>query len=270
MNESPFPISRRTVLRGMGASPRACRCWRRCSRSRAPAAEAGKPPAAAAVHLRARRRERRRVDAAAAKAPTTEPRFTLTALEPVRQDVLVLSGLNGRQGETGRQRPSAGLRPLALQRADQRARPRRLLHRHLHRPDRRPADRPHTRLPSIELGCDRDAIAASHQQHLLARPQLADGQGGRSAGRLRRGCSAIPQPTATSRACWTWCWRTPAAPRSGWAASTAPSSTSISTRCARSSAASSSPSGTPRSTGRREIDLPGRDPRRIIWSTCGC
>jgi hypothetical protein len=86
-----------------------------------------------------------------------KPRFTLTALEPVRESVLVLSGLDGREGETGANGHPLGCAPwlssapvndkdrggyataitvdqIAAQQIGQ-----------------------DTRLPSIELGCDRDA-----------------------------------------------------------------------------------------------------------------
>jgi hypothetical protein len=85
------------------------------------------------------------------------PRFTLGALEPVRQDVLVLSGLNGRQGETGANGHPLGCAPW-LSSAPVNDKDRggyatditvdQLAARHIGQ---------QTRLPSIELGCDRDA-----------------------------------------------------------------------------------------------------------------
>jgi hypothetical protein len=85
------------------------------------------------------------------------PRHTLEALAPVRDRVLVLSGLDGRAGETGGNGHPLGCAPW-LSSAPINERDRggyateasvdQLAARHVGR---------ETRLPSIELGCDRDA-----------------------------------------------------------------------------------------------------------------
>lgn len=82
---------------------------------------------------------------------------TLSALEPVREDVLVLSGLNGRQNETGANGHPLGCAPW-LSSAPINERDRggyataisidQIAAQHIGRD---------TRLPSLELGCDRDA-----------------------------------------------------------------------------------------------------------------
>src|SRR6187455_3112985 len=96
---SRFPISRRTVLKGMGASLALPMLEAMAPRS-ALAREAVKPPlrmlffyVPGGVN----------VDEWMPKSEGAdyEPRYTLEALKPVRHDVLVLSGLNSRLGEQG-------------------------------------------------------------------------------------------------------------------------------------------------------------------------
>lgn len=151
-----YPISRRTVLKGVGATL-ALPMLEAMQPLRATADDAtAKPPlrllfiyVPGGVNL----------DEWTPQGEGSEfaPRYTLGALEPVRDDVLVLSGLNSRLGETGANGHPLGCGPWLSSAAlnerdtggyctdisvDQMAA------RHIGRD---------TRLPSIELGCDVDS-----------------------------------------------------------------------------------------------------------------
>jgi hypothetical protein len=86
-----------------------------------------------------------------------KPRYTLEALKPVREDVLVLSGLDGREGETGANGHPLGCAPW-LSSAPVGEKDRGGYATGI-TADQIAAARigQTTRLPSLELGCDRDA-----------------------------------------------------------------------------------------------------------------
>jgi hypothetical protein len=149
---SRLAISRRTVLKGMGASL-ALPMLEAMQPLKALAADATKPPlrmlffyVPGGVNVDEWMPKNEGAD--------YEPRYTLEALAPVRQDVLVLSGLNSRLGEQG-----ANGHPHC-----------RILHRHFDRPDRRAPDRPY-HPPAIDrAGVRLGVVAGSREQHLVARP----------------------------------------------------------------------------------------------------
>lgn len=149
---SRFPISRRTVLKGMGASL-ALPMLEAMQPLTGLAAEAAKPPlrmlffyVPGGVN----------VDEwmPSSEGAGYEPRYTLAALEPVRQDVLVLSGLNSRLGEQGANGHPLGSAPwLSSAPLNERDTGGYCTDISIDQIAAREIGRT-TRLPSIELGCD--------------------------------------------------------------------------------------------------------------------
>lgn len=149
-----FSLARRTLLRGLGAS--LALPWLEAMRPAAAAAESAAPPLRMAfiyvpggVNMDEWLVEGEGAD--------YRPRHTLEALAPVRNDVLVLSQLDGREGETGANGHPLGCGPW-LSSAPINEKDRggyatgvsvdQLAARELGKD---------TPLPSMELGCDRDA-----------------------------------------------------------------------------------------------------------------
>jgi len=152
----PKPISRRTLLRGMGVS-----LGLPLLEAMTPRRVLGKSPASSPPLRLAFIYVPGGVNVDQwtpdGEGRDYRPRFTLEALAPVREHVTVLSGLDGRAGETGANGHPLGCAPW-LSTAPLNERDRggyatglsvdQLAARHLGAA---------TRLPSIELGCDRDA-----------------------------------------------------------------------------------------------------------------
>ena len=147
-------ISRRTVLRGMGAT------------LALPLLEAMQPIARAEAATAAPRRllfvfvpGGVNLDAWTPKGEGEdyEPSATLSALEPVRKDVLVLSGLNSRLGETGANGHPLGCAPwLSSAPLNDRDTGGYCTNISVDQIAAQAIGR-NTRLPSIELGCDLDS-----------------------------------------------------------------------------------------------------------------
>ena len=154
---SRFPISRRTVLRGMGAT------------LALPLLEAMQPAAALADDAEAQRPPLRllfvfvpggvNLDQWTPKGVGADYEFssTLNVLEPVRRDVLVLSGLNSRLGESGANGHPLGCAPwLSSAPLNERDTGGYCTDVSIDQIAARAIGR-QTRLPSIELGCDQDS-----------------------------------------------------------------------------------------------------------------
>lgn len=152
-----FPISRRTVLRGIGATlalPMLDAMQPIAARAAAP--KAADPPlrllfvfVPGGVNL----------DAWTPKGMGAEYEFsaTLRVLEPVREDVLVLSGLDSRRGETGANGHPLGCAPwLSSAPLNERDTGGYCTDISVDQIAARAIGR-QTRLPSIELGCDQDS-----------------------------------------------------------------------------------------------------------------
>jgi hypothetical protein len=147
-----FSITRRTVLRGLGATM--ALPWLEAMRAAA-ASAASAPVRMAFLYVPGGVN----VDEWLPEGEGRDyrPRFTLEALAPVRDDVLVLSRLDGREGETGANGHPLGCAPW-LSSAPLNDKDRggyatgasvdQLAAQHIGRA---------TLLPSLELGCDRDA-----------------------------------------------------------------------------------------------------------------
>jgi hypothetical protein len=152
-----FPISRRTVLRGMGAS------------LALPLLEAMQPATGFAAKPESGRPPLRllfvfvpggvNLDEWTPKGEGADYEFssTLNVLEPVRDDVLVLSGLNSRLGETGANGHPLGCAPwLSSAQLNERDTGGYCTDVSIDQIAARAIGR-ETRLPSIELGCDQDS-----------------------------------------------------------------------------------------------------------------
>ena len=150
-------LSRRTVLKGMGVSlalPWLEAFEPRMARGADPAAQ--KPPLRLAVLFVPGGVN---VDEwlPAGEGADYKPRYTLEALKPVRENVLVLSGLDGREGETGANGHPLGCAPwLSSSPVGEKDRGGYATGITVDQIAAAEIGQS-TRLPSLELGCDRDA-----------------------------------------------------------------------------------------------------------------
>ncbi|MBW3600310.1 MAG: DUF1552 domain-containing protein [Planctomycetes bacterium] len=148
-----FSLTRRTLLRGVGAT--LALPWLEAMRPAIAAASGNPPVRTAFIYVPGGVN----VDEwlPRGEGADYQSRFTLEALAPVREDVLVLSGLDGREGETGANGHPLGCAPW-LSSAPLNEKDRggyatgvsvdQIAAQHVGQD---------TLLPSLELGCDRDA-----------------------------------------------------------------------------------------------------------------